>query len=506
MLQSLAEILPKASQEFGEKLALVIDSQEFTYSQLDKLSNQLASGLRDLGVREGDRVTLYSPNSWQWLVSYYGILKIGAVVNPVNVMLTPDEIRFIVRDAGVRMVIASKEKGMTLFSQGITEELDHLVMFGEDLPEGVTNFDSLIDQSSGNFTPPNISTDSLSTICYTSGTTGTPKGAMLSHKAVLMNTEMTALMHGTTSTDTVVSALPCPHVYGNVVMNSCLLFGGTLVLLPAFKEETILDLIQRYRATKFEGVPTMYMYLLNHPDTKTADFSSLRICTVGGQAMPQAKMEAVEQVFGCPLIELWGMTEIGGLGTTFAWSGPHKLGSIGTVLPYLRVKIADAQDSNLEMPEGEVGELLVKGPMVMMGYFGNENATGETIDVHGWLRTGDLARIDSDGCVYVVDRKKDMIITAGFNVYPAELERVIAAHPDVALVAVGAIYDEDKGQLPKAYIVPRAGATCSKEDIITHCRTHLAAYKVPRSVQFVGDLPRTSTGKIMRRRLQQLDD
>ena len=217
-------------------------------------------------------------------------------------------------------------------------------------------------------------------------------------------------------------------------------------------------------------------------------------------------MEEVEQRFGCPLIELWGMTEIGGLGTTFASNGPVKHGSIGVALPYTDARIAHTEDASKTMPVGEVGELMIKGGIVMQGYYGNEQATKDTIEADGWLHTGDLASMDHDGCVFIVDRKKDMILTAGFNVYPAEIERVVAGHPDVALVAVGSIPDEAKGELAKAYIVPKTGVTPDSDSIIAYCREHLAAYKVPRAVQFVEDLPKTSTGKVMRRELKTLDD
>ena len=199
------------------------------------------------------------------------------------------------------------------------------------------------------------------------------------------------------------------------------------------------------------------------------------------------------------------MTELGGLGTTFAANGPVKHGSIGVAIPYVEARIADTEDANKTLPTGEVGELMIKGGVVMQGYYGNEQATKETIEPDGWLHTGDVASMDEDGCIFIVDRKKDMILTAGYNVYPAEIERVVAGHPDVALVAVGSIPDEEKGELAKAYIVPKAGVTPDESSIIDYCREHLAAYKVPRAVQFVDDLPKTSTGKVMRRELKNLN-
>jgi len=381
-----------------------------------------------------------------------------------------------------------------------------LIAFGDDaLPTGMLSFNEMLAGSEDKFEIAATDPDALSTIGYTSGTTGHPKGACLSHRNILLNVAMTALMHQRSERDTVVTALPCPHVYGNVVMSGAIQNGMTLVLHPAFEEKAILQSIREHSATMFEGVPTMYMFLLNHPELDSFDLSSLRCCTVGGQTMPKPKMEEVEQRFGCPLIELWGMTELGGLGTTFASNGPVKHGSIGVALPYVEARIADTEDANKTLPAGEVGELMIKGGIVMQGYYGNEQATRDTIEPDGWLHTGDVASMDEEGCVFIVDRKKDMILTAGYNVYPAEIERVLAGHADVALVAVGSIADENKGELAKAYIVPKTGTAPDAEDIINYCREHLAANKVPRAVQFVDDLPKTSTGKVMRRELKTLD-
>lgn len=345
-----------------------------------------------------------------------------------------------------------------------------------------------------------------STICYTSGTTGHPKGAMHSHHNVIMNARLTALMHGRRESDITVTALPMPHVYGTVVMNSTFMTGGTLVLHPRFEETVVLDSIVRHRATLFEGVPTMYFFLLNHAGLDDCDLSSLRMCTVGGQTMPVTKMAEVEHRFGCPLVELWGMTELAGLGTTFAHAGPVRHGSIGVPLPYCQAKIVDITDSARMLMDGEAGELMIRGPVVMQGYYGNEAATGETIEPNGWLHTGDVAMMDGEGFIWIVDRKKDLILTAGYNVYPAEIERVIAGHPGVAMVAVGAVPDETKGELAKAYVVSKPGTQLSAQELMDLCREHLAAYKVPRAVQFVQDLPKTSSGKIMRRKLGELDE
>ena len=506
MIESPAQILALAARTYGNKVALVTENAQLSFNELEQRSNQLANALVGMGIRPGDRVSLYSSNCWEWVVSYHGVLKTGAVVNPLNVMLTPEEVEFVANDCGAKLIIGSSDKLEPIVNLVGSGTVEALVCFGDEPPEGTTGFAELLDGQPTEFTVADIDPAALSTIAYTSGTTGHPKGAMQSHLSVAMNIALTALMHGRTHDDTVVSALPCPHVYGNVVMNGAFMTGMTLVMHQTFNEEAILRSIQEHNATMFEGVPTMYMFLLSHAKFDEYDLSSLRCCTVGGQTMPVPKMEEVEQRFGCPLIELWGMTELAGLGTTFAHNGPIKHGSIGVVLPYVEARIAAVDDANNTLPADEPGELMIRGPIVMLGYYGNEEGTRETIEPNGWLHTGDIATMDSDGCIFIVDRKKDMILTAGYNVYPAELERVIAGHPDVAMVAVGSIPDEDKGELAKAYVIAKDGVSPVAENIVAFCREHLAAYKVPRAVQFVDDFPKTSSGKVMRRKLHELDE
>lgn len=499
MQATIGEMLATAARRFGSKPLVVAADRTLTFEQLDRLSTQLARQLHLLGIQPRDRVTLWLENGWRWMVAYYGILKLGAIVNPCNIQLTADEIVFVVNDCGAKAIIAASSK-----VGGLGDRITALII--TDMAGAGRSVDSLLavagDEASAGSLPIWSDGDSTSTIGYTSGTTGHPKGAMLRHSTIVMNTAMTALMHGRTSTDIVVSALPCTHVYGNVVMNAAVLCGMTLVLLPRFDEAEVLQAIQKHRATLFEGVPTMFMRMLNLPSFDTCDLSSLRVCTVGGQTMPVTKMEEVEKRFGCPLIELWGMTELGGLGTTHPHNGPRRLGSIGVALPLSEARVvAMGGDAAAELPRGEIGEFMVRGPLVMQGYFGNEEATRATIEPDGWMHTGDLVRRDEEGYFYVVDRAKEVIISGGYNIYPAELERIIAQHPAVAMVAVAAMHDELKGQVPKAFIVPKVGVSCASSEIIEHCRTRLAPYKVPREVAFLDDLPKTSTGKILRRML-----
>ncbi|WP_235538160.1 class I adenylate-forming enzyme family protein [Sphingomonas sp. Root720] len=472
---------------FGDRTAVIAGEHRLSFAEIDRQSAYLAGALTARRIVPGDRVTLYGENSWEWIVAYYGIARAGAVINPVNMLLTPQEVRYIVDDCDVGTVIASPSKLADLVP-ALSGSGVRIMLSYADIPELIA--EEMLE--------PNVarSENDLATIAYTSGTTGRPKGALLTHRSIVTNVRMTAVMHGRSANDIIVTALPLPHVYGNVVMSSTVLSGATLVLHTRFEAGTILDSIAAHRATMLEGVPTMYHYLLQSPALAQADLSSLRLCTVGGQTMPVSVMETVEARFGCPLIELWGMTELGGLGTTHPHTGPRRHGSIGVPLPFMEARI--------DAPEEGVGELLVRGAMVMQGYHNAPELTCETIDPDGWLRTGDLARIDGQGFIFVVDRKKDMILTAGNNIYPAELERVIAMHPGVAFSAVAGLPDAAKGEVPVAFIVPRAGATLSAHEMDAHCRLHLAPYKVPRAYRFVDDLPKTSTGKIMRRALAEL--
>jgi long-chain acyl-CoA synthetase len=310
-------------------------------------------------------------------------------------------------------------------------------------------------------------------------------------------------MHGRTAADVVVTALPAPHVYGNVAINGTILAGGTVVLMERFAADDALALIARHHATMFEGVPAMYAMLLSSPALADADLSSLRVCTVGGQTISTATIEAWQRRSGAPLLELWGMTEIAGLGTTHAVYAPAVPGSIGVALPGIDVRVADLADVTRDAPPGTPGELMVRGPIVMMGYYNNPAETATTIEPDGWLHTGDIAYADDTGHFFVVDRRKDLIITAGYNVYPAEIERVLSAHPAVAMVAIGPVPDATKGELACAYVVLRDGQQATADELIEFTRDQLAAYKRPRQVIFVSSLPATSTGKIMRRKLAE---
>lgn len=497
----LGQLLPCLARRWGAKTALVTESRSMSFAELDNESSRVAVGLAARGVSAGDRVSLLAQNRWEWIVSYHAVLKLGAVVNPLNVMLTGAEVAYILQDAGSVALLASGDRleSVAAHLQGV-DSLRLLVGF-DDSTAAATPFAELLAASTEGFVPAEVDPGSLACIGYTSGTTGHPKGAMQSQRSLVYNSAYTATMHGRDDRDVMVTALPAPHVYGNVAINGTFMAGGTVVLMSRFDATRALQLIGEYRATLFEGVPAMYAMMLASPEIDAVDLSSLTRSTVGGQTIAASIEGQWERLSGAPLIELWGMTEISGLGTTHSRHAPNLHGSIGVALPGVAVKVAPFDDPAGECGPGDAGELMVKGPIVMMGYFNNPEATAQTVEPDGWLHTGDIATHDGDGHFFVVDRLKDMIVTAGYNIYPAEIERVMIGHDAVAMVAVGRAPDDVKGEVAHAYVVLAPGAAADADSLLTHAREHLAAYKVPRAVHFVDDLPKTSSGKIMRRML-----
>jgi len=494
------QILDAAASRWPAKTALITATRSLTYRELDEASTRSAGALLRRGVRPGQVVSLYGPNSWQWIVAYHGILKAGAVVNPINSMLTAPEVAYILGDAGAVAILTAAAQVETV--AGLTADLPELRhVFSLDAE--VDGHEALADlaEEPALELPPAPEPTATSTIGYTSGTTGHPKGAVQTQRAVLFNCALTATSHSRASDDVCVSALPAPHVYGNVVVNGTFMSGGTVVLHERFDPELFLDSIGRYGATILDCVPAMYAVMLASPALSRADFSRVTRSVCGGQTIPVPTIQAWEERTGARFLELWGMTELSGPATSQTMFMPPVPGSVGQSLPGTEIRIASLDDVNADAPIDEPGELMARGPLVMTGYFNNPDATKLAIEPDGWLHTGDIARMDSDGNVWMVDRRNDMIITGGYNVYPAEIERVVAAHPAVALVAVGSVPDEVRGELACAYVVLRDGASASAAEIIEHTKASLAPYKRPRLVRFVSDLPRTSTGKVMRRKL-----
>ena len=506
MVTTIGEILPQAARRFGDREAVVVGTESFSFTELDTLSNRVANGLVGAGVLPGDRVTLCGPNCWEWIVAYYAIAKCGAVVNPISSMLTTEEIGYVVADSGARVVVTSADKGSALDPLVESGALSIAVVWGAAVPSATTSFSQWVSEADDTFAPVARDPGDLGAICYTSGTTGHPKGAMQSHRSVLSAAIGTVLMGARGRDDRVVNSLPLAHVYGSCVLNAAMLAGSTLIMVPRFDEELVLTAIAEHRATLMDGVPTAYYYLLAYPGFDQADLSSLTRCWVGGQTLPAAKAIEFTARTGCPIHEVWGMTELAGAASANPVVGPNKPGTIGIAYPGNDMRIADMDDPGVTMAPGERGELMFRGPMVMDGYYGKGDATRASIEPDGWLHSGDIATMDSDGYFTIVDRKTDMILTAGFNVYPAEVERVLCMHPAVALAAVTGVPDEAKGELAKAYVVLKPKAMVTSDELVVHCREHLAAYKLPRAIQFVDEVPITASGKIMRRLLKDYDD
>jgi long-chain acyl-CoA synthetase len=494
VIDSIAHLPGFSAARFGDRIAFQFDVEAISFAEIAGRAARCARGLAANGIGRGDRVILHLPNGADWIVIYYAIARLGAVVVPANILLSTGEIDYIAENCGAKAIILPVAKLSAITTGG-------MLVVTPEKSQGALPLAALMVGTAA--APPEVRADELFTIAYTSGTTGKPKGAMLTHGNIVASVAGTATIHVRTAHDRIFSALPFTHVYGNVVMNSALLTGARVTAQRRFDPGEALRVIEEEQITLFEGVPTMYYQMLAHPKIATAGLRSLTRCTVGGQTMPRAKLEIVVERFGCPILELWGMTEVGGPATSHSPYWVPRLGSIGLPFPATQLRIMSLVDPSSEAALGEPGELLVRGPLVMQGYWNNPEATAETIDENGWLATGDIATQDRDGYVFIVDRKKDMILTGGYNVYPAELEQIIAAHPAVNMVAVVGVLDEEKGELAEAYVVLHKGAELDEQRLLVHCRSSLAAYKVPRIIRFVDDLPRTNTGKILRRALRE---
>lgn len=498
----ISDLAQRAARRFGDATVLtMLGGEPLTFREADARAARFAGGLAARGVRPGDRVVLHLPNCAEWLVAYHAVARMGAVVIPANILLSPAEVAYMVRDAEAVALILPAER-----QAAIGAEIDAAckpLLVPVEGEGGGPAFQALL--AGAPLDPVDVDPDALFTLGYTSGTTGRPKGAMLSHANIFASTALTATVHVRTRGESVLTALPFPHVYGNVVMNAAFLAGMRLIVMPRFDAGEALAAIGRERPSLFEGVPAMYYQMLAHPDLATTDFGALTRCTVGGQTMPTATIDAVVARFGCPLCELWGMTELAGPAVSHSPYWPSRHGSIGLPFPTVELRIADLDDHRRTVPDGETGELCVRGPLVTRGYWRNPEATARVLDEDGWFATGDIGVRDAAGYVSILDRRGDMIITGGYNIYPAELEQVLAMHPAVAMSAVAPVRDAEKGELATAFVVLRPGASCDAAELEAHCRRHLARYKIPRRFAFVDDLPKTSTGKIMRRALREAE-
>ena len=524
---TLPDLLSNSAHQFPEHAALIYFGHKITYKELEEAVEQFAAGLWDKGVRPGDRVALLLPNCPHFVIAYYGALRIGAIVVPCNPTYVESELEHQLRDSGATVLI-----GLTLFYKRIKAIRDNvnlkLVVIGnikDYFPpalkavftvakekkeghrarlegEGVFDWlEFLASYQQSQVPSVEIKPDDIALYQYTGGTTGVPKGAMLTHRNLVINARMcwAWVGEGDKGRDVTLAAIPFFHVYGmTAALNLTIFAGGSLVLLPRFAPLDVLKAIQRYRPTLFPGVPAMYIALLNHPQVSKFDLSSIEACLSGAAPLPMEVAIRFEKLTGARLIEGFGMTESSPVTHANPVFGRRKEGSIGLPFPGVRAKIVELELGNQDLPAGETGELVVSGPMVMQGYYNRPDETAKTIR-DGWLYTGDIARMDEDGYFYIVDRKKDMILSNGFNVYPRDVEEVLYQHPAVKEAVVAGAPNERGDDTVKAYIVLKEGQTATAEEIIEFCRERLARYKAPRAVEFRASLPKTLIGKHLRR-------
>ncbi|MEH0841202.1 long-chain fatty acid--CoA ligase [Micromonospora sp. CPCC 205711] len=507
MLEGTAERLPSRD-------AVVLGDTRLSYAQLNGAANQVAHLLVDSGIRPGERVALSCPNLPYFPIVYYGILKAGAVVVPLNVLLKAGEIAYHLRDSGAKAYFCFEgSPELPMGSEGWqgfrgADGCDHFFLMTADPQapspiEGATTLGSALASRATRFETVITEATGTAVILYTSGTTGQPKGAELSHANVVMNAVTCWRLFGAVDEDVHLVTLPLFHSFGQTVqMNAGMYGGATLVLLPRFDAGTALTLMERERVTFFAGVPTMYWGLLSAGREKAdvaAITAHLRMAISGGAALPVEILEQGEKLYGVRIREGYGLSETSPVASFNHPGREAKPGSIGQPVWGVQMRLVDA-DWN-EVPEGEAGEIAIRGHNVMKGYHGRPEATADVLR-DGWFRTGDLARRDEDGYYFIVDRTKDMIIRGGYNVYPREIEETMMTHQDVSLVAVVGVPHPSHGEEVKAFVIRQAGSQLTEDELVGWCKERMASYKYPRLVEFRDDLPMTSTGKILKRRLR----
>jgi long-chain acyl-CoA synthetase len=497
-MTNLSSILERSAARQPGHTAIRLDDLSISYGQLSSAASQLANLLTSAGVSRGDRVGLMMPNIPAFPVAFYGALMAGAVVVPMNPLLKSREVAYYLGDSGARLLFAWRDFAGDA-AKGAAETGAEIIQVDDaDLSSALAGHSSETAPASADDTDDAV-------ILYTSGTTGQPKGAQLTHGGLMRNARLTAeTLLQNHAEDVMMGCLPLFHVFGLTCgLNATVLAGGTLTLLPRFAPGTALDIIARDKVTIFEGVPTMYAGMLHHPAADSADTTSLRLCVSGGAAMPVEILRGFEQKFGCMILEGYGLSETSPVASFNHPDKPRKAGSIGT--PVEGVEMRLVTDSGEPSPPGEVGEIAIRGHNVMKGYWRKPEATAEAIP-DGWFRTGDLATVDEDGYYYIVDRKKEMIIRGGYNVYPREIEEALHEHPAVAEVAVIGMPHAELGEEVGAAVALKPGAGATPAELQQFVKERVAAYKYPRHVWLVDSLPKGPTGKILRREVRAPED
>ncbi|MGJ6968195.1 long-chain-fatty-acid--CoA ligase [Streptosporangium sp. G11] len=508
---NLSIALEDSARETPDRTALVFGDLRLPYSLVNTVANQVANLLVSRGIGKGDKVALACPNLPYFPFVYYGILKTGATVVPLNVLLQSREITYHLEDSQAKALFCFEgtpelplgERGRTGFEESSAEHFFVLpaTAFATESEHGETLWAAL-DGVSGDFETVQTSADDTAVILYTSGTTGQPKGAELSHQNMLLNAMVSDRMFPRSEGgDAYLAVLPLFHSFGQtVVMNAGFLRQATIVLLPRFEPGPALELMRAENITLFAGVPTMYWAMLTkiHADGDEVP-TSLRIAAAGGASSPVEVLKDFEKTFGIGILEGYGLSETSPVASFNQLGKPTKPGTIGTPIWGVEMKLIDNDWKTIE-GEGP-GEIAIRGHNIMKGYYNRPEATAEVMR-DGWFRTGDIATRDADGYYAIVDRVKDMIIRGGFNVYPRELEEVLITHPDVSLVAVVGVVHDSHGEEVKAYVIRTPGATITEDELIAWCRDNMAAYKYPRIIEFRDALPMTATGKILKRELR----
>ena len=502
-MQNIIELLSATVDAFPDKVAAICGEDECTYAELDALVRRVSGHLRERwGLGPGDKAAILMPNCAEFVVCYLSIIRTGATALPVNIRLKPPEIQFILDDAGACALIAH-EQTWPLARQVLQElpKVRHILAVGFS-DSAAAAYADFAGQDAPSFQVPAMAREDVAAIIYTSGTTGLPKGAMLMHKNLIFNAHSTVAGFGFQHDERHLVVVPLFHVTGlNTILITSLMIGSTIVISAKTSPREILAAIEQYRTHTFFGVPTTYVLFLATKGIEQADLSSARLFVYSGASMPPETIRRLGQLFPrIALTNLYGLTETTSVTTVLrSEDALRKIESVGRPVPGLSLKVLDEADRDLA--PGQIGELCVKGDSVFKGYYGRPEATAEAF-IDGWFRTGDNALIDEDGCVFLKGRKKEMIIVAGENVYPVEVENAICSHPHVLEAAAVGMAHPVMGQVVKAVVVPEPGCELSAADVKRHCAERLATFKVPQHVEFVAQLPRNPSGKVVKRMLQ----
>jgi long-chain acyl-CoA synthetase len=493
MSENLALNLTVSAQRHGARTAVRLDAAALSFGELDRLSARMAGMLRERGVAPGDRVGLMLPNVPEFAVAYYGILRAGGIVVPMNVLLKRREVGYYLEDAEAKLLLAWHQFEQEAAAGAARTGVDCRVVRPDELEQMLAGVEPLGDVTvrDGGDT---------AVILYTSGTTGQPKGAELTHSNLRRNVEVVVRLFGLGGDAVVLGALPLFHSFGQTcALNAAVAAGACVTLLARFDPAKVLGVIERDAVTVFEGVPTMYSALLSHPERDRFDTSSLQVCVSGGAAMPVEVLREFEATFGCVILEGYGLSETSPAACFTHRDRERKPGSIGTPVEGVEMRVVD--DGGHDVPPGEVGEVAIRGHNVMKGYWRRPDATAAVLSADGWFRTGDLGRVDEDGYLFIVDRKKEMIIRGGYNVYPREIEEVLYEHPAVRECAVLGIPHAELGEEVGAAVVLAPSAATTEAELREFVKGQVAAYKYPRHVWIVDELPKTATGKILKREI-----